>query len=107
MTAVLFVLTASAGTALRWQAWATAQVRAAGTFTVNVLGALGLGLLAEASNDSQLIGGVAGLGAMTTFSTLVAELVEMAAVDRRLAWAYGTVTFVAGVAAAWIGLRLA
>ena len=38
-------------------------------------GALGPGALAEASNAAQLIGGGAGLGAMTTFSTLVAELV--------------------------------
>ncbi|MEO0492422.1 MAG: CrcB family protein [Actinomycetota bacterium] len=107
MIAVLFVATAAAGTLLRWQAALTVPVRAIGTFAVNVGGAFALGLLSTASADSQLVGGVAGLGALTTFSTFVAELVELHEIDRGWAWRYGVATFVFGVAAAWLGLRLA
>ena len=107
MIAVLFVLTAAAGTLIRWQASMSTPIRAIGTFVVNVGGAFALGLLSTASADSQLIGGVAGLGAMTTFSTLVAELVELDEIDRRLSLGYGAATFVVGVFAAWVGLTLA
>ena len=41
------------------------------------------------SADSQLIGGVAGIGALTTFSTFVAELFEIHQIDRGWAWRYG------------------
>jgi len=50
---------------------------------------------------------VAGIGALTTFSTFVAELFEIHQIDRGWAWRYGGATFVFGVAAAWIGLTLA
>lgn len=107
MIAVLFIVTAAAGTLIRWQASMSVPIRAIATFAVNVGGALALGLLAGASADSQLVGGVAGLGAMTTFSTLIAELVELHELHPRWAWTYGAATFVAGVAAAWIGITLA
>ena len=107
MTAALFVAAAAAGTFVRWQTWAGARTRVVATFVVNVVGAFLLGLLVDASADSQLVGGVAGLGAMTTFSTFIAELVDLAAHDRRLAVGYGAATFVAGVGAAWVGLQLA
>ena len=82
-------------------------MRAIATFAVNVGGDFALGLLSTASADSQLVGGVAGLGAMTTFSTLVAELVELHEMRPSWAWRYGATTFVAGVGAAWLGLTLA
>ena len=107
MTAVLFVLTAAAGTVIRWHLSMSVPVRAVGTLAVNLMGAFALGLLSTASADSQLIGGIAGLGAMTTFSTFVAELVELIEIDQRWARAYGAATLVGGVAAAWVGLRLA
>lgn len=107
MIPILFVLTAAAGTLLRWQASLTVPVRALGTFAVNVGGAFALGLLSTASADSQLIGGVAGLGAMTTFSTLVAEAIELDEISRTLAVRYVAATFVVGVGAAWLGLQLA
>ena len=105
--AVLFVVTAAAGTLLRWQASMSVPIRAIATFAVNIGGAFALGLLSTASADSQLIGGVAGTGALTTFSTFVAELFEIHQIDRGWAWRYGAATFVFGVAAAWIGLTLA
>lgn len=107
MIPALFVLCAAAGTFVRWQLWANTRMRFVGTFVANIVGAFLLGLMADASADSQLVGGVAGLGAMTTFSTLVAELVDLASHDRRLALGYGITTFVAGVGAAWLGLQLA
>ena len=107
MTPVVFIVAAAAGTFVRWQLWENSRVRFVGTFAVNVVGAFLLGLMADASADSQLVGGVAGLGAMTTFSALVAELAELGASNRRLAVAYGSATVVAGVGAAWLGIELA
>ncbi|MEM9467165.1 MAG: CrcB family protein [Actinomycetota bacterium] len=107
MIAVLFVMTAAAGTLLRWAASLSVPIRALATLAVNVGGAFGLGLLATATADSQLVGGVAGLGALTTFSTLVAETIELDEISRGLAVRYVTATFVIGVGAAWVGLQLA
>lgn len=107
MTAALFVAAAATGTFVRWWAWAHRRVRTVATFTVNVLGAFLLGLMADVSADAQLVGGIGGLGAMTTFSTLIAELVELNRHSRARAFAYGSATLVVGVAAAWVGLRLA
>lgn len=107
MTAALFVVAAAAGTLVRWRVGDALRARGQATLLVNVSGAFLLGLLADASDPSRVVAGVAGLGALTTFSTLVAELVELAAEDRRRAVAYGLTTFVLGVAAAWVGLRLA
>ena len=107
MIAVLFVATAAAGTLIRWYASLTVPIRALATFAVNVGGAFGIGLLSTATADSQLVGGVAGLGALTTFSTLVAETIELDEISRQLAVRYVATTFIAGVGAAWIGLLLA
>lgn len=107
MIAILFVATAAAGTLLRWYASMTVPMRAIATFAVNVGGAFALGLLSTATSDSQLVGGIAGLGALTTFSTLVAETVELDEISRGLAVRYVGATFVVGVAAAWLGLQLA
>ena len=43
---------------------------------------------------------------MTTFSRAIADLFDLAEVNRRTATAYGLGTLVLGVAAAWLGLRL-
>ena len=51
MIAVLFVVTAAAGTLVRWQASLSVPVRAIGTLAVNVGGAFALGLLSTASAD--------------------------------------------------------
>ena len=63
--------------------------------------------LIDDKNLGLISAGVAGLGALTTFSTLVAELVELNEMNPLWAWRYGIATFVAGVGAAWLGLTLA
>ena len=107
MTLVAFVLTAAAGTVIRWHLSMSVPIRAIGTLIANVTGAFALGLLSTASAEAQLIGGVAGLGALTTFSTFVGEVVELAELDPRWARSYTVITVVIGVGAAWMGLRLA
>ena len=44
---------------------------------------------------------------MTTFSTLIAETIELDEISRDLAVRYVAATFILGVGAAWIGLQLA
>ena len=108
MTPVLFVVAAAAGTFVRWQTWHNSTIRPAGTLTVNIIGAFLLGMLADASDGSQVVGGIAGMGALTTFSTLIAEMVAMWEIgDRGRAVGYGVLTFVLGVGAAWLGIELA
>lgn len=108
MTALLFVVAAAAATFVRWQTWHTSSLRPVGTLTVNVMGAFLLGMLIDASDGSQLVGGVAGMGALTTFSTLIAEMVAYWEDGQRTtAVGYGLVTFVLGVGAAWLGIELA
>lgn len=103
MTPTLFLVAAGLGTVIRWRC----GPRPLGTLAVNVGGAFLLGLLTGSSPDTVLVGGLAGLGALTTFSALVAHLVELAEHDRRHAVVYGAATFVFGVGAAWVGLHLA
>lgn len=105
MTPVLFVVAAATGTFVRWQMWHHSGNRPAGTLIVNVIGAFILGVLTAAGDRSQAVGGVAGMGALTTFSALVAEMLNLWSTGRRLhAVAYGMLTFVLGVGAAWIGI---
>ena len=44
---------------------------------------------------------------MTTFSTLIAETIELDEISRDLAFRYVAAAFILGVGAAWIGLQLA
>lgn len=108
-TPVLFALLAAAGTIGRWQAarlntatWAT------GTLVVNVVACLGAGLVAGRSATTVTLSAVAMLGSLSTFSTVVRELTETAAQPSglRRAGGYACATLAAGVAAAWVGLRL-
>jgi len=103
VTPALFLVAAGLGTVIRWRCGS----RPLGILAVNVVGAFLLGLLTGSSPDTVLVGGLAGIGALTTFSTFVAQLVELAEHDRRHAVAYGAATFVFGVGAAWLGLQLA
>ena len=110
MTIIGFIVVAAAATLAR--ALATAG-QAPGkipwrTLAVNVLGAFALGLLVTSNwLDDPLIVGVAGLGSLTTFSTVAAETAGL--LDdghKRLAMAYLGLSLVVGVAAAWLGLSI-
>ncbi len=78
-----------------------------GTMAVNVAGALALGLLAGSSSPVMTIVGTGGLGALTTWSAFAVETDVLARRSPVLATGYVTLTLVAGVAAAYLGLVLA
>lgn len=110
MTAVGFVALAIIGTLMRAgtvhslnrPAWPS------GTLIVNTVGAGLLGLLGATSSATVTAVGVGGLGAFTTFSTVAQEIAVMVRTGRALRGVlYGCVTFVAGTAAAVIGLEVA
>ena len=103
-----FVVVAAAGTIIR--ALTTARLNDDfyyGTLAINLLGSFLLGALADSSSPWAPVLGVAGLGALTTWSTLAEETT---AILRRgeaaLASSYLGATVFAGVLAAWIGLRV-
>ena len=79
-----------------------------GTLAVNVLGALALGLLSASAPPTLTVLGVAGLGAMSTFSSFARDAVALLE-ERRAATAalYVSGTIVLGIAAAGAGLALA
>ncbi|MGI9605526.1 MAG: fluoride efflux transporter FluC [Acidimicrobiales bacterium] len=111
MTPALFVVAGAGGAVIRMAANGVRPdfTRALiGTFAVNVIGAFLLGLLHEAGSESQLIVGVAGIGALTTFSSFVSQLECIAREGRRRdAVAYAAATLAAGIASALVGIRLA
>lgn len=77
-----------------------------GTFAVNIIGAFALGLIAAQGNTTLLLVGTAGLGSLTTFSTLAYESVVMSEDNRRTAaMLYLTATLIVGCAAAYLGLE--
>lgn len=106
MIAVGFVAAAVTGTLARWQLGERVG-RPNGTLVANLSGSFALGLLVGAGAGSQTVLGVAGLGAFTTFSTLMVEIIDQWAEHRGRAIAYLAVSLGAGVALAWLGLSLA
>ena len=106
MTIMAFGAAALIGTLARWQL----GVRLGspqGTFVANIAGSFAFGLLHAAGPDELIIVGIGGLGAFTTFSALAGELIEMWPRSRKHAVAYGSLTLIAGVAAAWLAISLA
>jgi len=101
-----FGAVAGVGTLIRWDL-ADRFTPPAGTLLVNLAGTFALGAAAELDGLAATLVGTAGLGALTTFSTVMLELVELWAVDRRRALAYGALTATGGLLAAWLGLELA
>lgn len=78
-----------------------------GTMAVNVVGSFLLGALSGASTNAIVMVGVGGLGAMTTFSTFVAQIEcihREGTSSNALMYAAGTV--ILSVAAAWLGWSL-
>jgi fluoride exporter len=81
-----------------------------GTLTVNLTGAVALGILAGSAlgADAYRVWGVGLVGGYTTFSTWVLESHRLAEEDRGgLAVLNFAVSLVLGVAAVWLGRRLA
>lgn len=109
MTVVAFIVAAAAGTTIRvivtvdqtphdipWR-----------TLVVNMVGAFVLGLLVGWDSFNPLIVGVAGIGSLTTFSTVAAETAALLDNNhRRRAIVYVLVTVIGGLALAWLGLSI-
>lgn len=109
MTAVAFLVVAAAGAAIRHVARGTTAGRTPiplGTLLVNLTGSFLLGLIVGWEAPGATIVAVGGLGALTTFSTFSAEVVELRQHGRSAALTYVTVSVAGGVALAWIGLQL-
>lgn len=108
MTAVAFAFAAAAGGLARWRMTRlNRRPIPVGTLTVNVTGGFVAGLAAGVSATVAVVLVTAFLGSMSTFSTFAGELADL--LDRRptAAAAYVTVTLLAGITAAWIGLSVA
>ena len=78
-----------------------------GTFGVNVVASFAAGLLASVSTTASIVVVTALLGSLSTFSTFVAEVVDLRATHgRSRSVLYAVATCTAGVGAAWLGLAL-
>ena len=110
MTVVTFVLVAAVASVLRAALTAGQALTAIPyrTLAVNCGGAFALGLVLGSSwFDDPVIVATAGLGSLTTFSTVAAETAALIDNGRnRHAIAYVGLTLVVGVAAAWLGLTI-
>ncbi|MDW3220018.1 MAG: CrcB family protein [Acidimicrobiales bacterium] len=105
MIVVGFVVAAGIGAGARWYLGG-ALGRLGGTMVANTLGSFILGLLVGQSTGTSTVVGVAGLGALTTWSTLMSQIAELVRTDRERALRYGAVSIIGGVAAAWLGLKM-
>jgi len=112
-----FLALAGAGAALVWLAADRWPGGHRGTLLVNVLGAFLLGLLAgsDASAATLTVVGTGGLGALTTFSRLAQDAVDLAEPSDDISPGmrspgipvlYLGTTLVLGLAAAWLGLEI-
>ncbi|MFF8479741.1 fluoride efflux transporter CrcB [Streptomyces antibioticus] len=119
MNWLLVVAGAVVGAPLRYLTDRTVQARHDtvfpwGTFTVNVVGCLTLGLITGAvaaggvSSDVQLLIGTGLCGALTTYSTLSYETLRLAEQGARFfAAANAVASIVAGLGAAFTGAAFA
>ena len=119
MTALLVALGAAIGAPLRYYTDRTIQARHDsvfpwGTFTVNVVGSLLLGLLlggAAAGGVPTAVvsaGGIGFCGGLTTYSTFGFETLRLAEGGSALyAGLNVAASLTAGLGAAWLGLSLA
>jgi len=110
MTAIWFVLLAAIATLIRAVVTAGQPDHAMpwGTLAVNTFGAALLGLIVEANWwDNPVAMTVAGLGSLTTFSTVAGEAADFVDDGRwDAAVVYVGLTLAAGIAAAWFGLLI-
>ncbi|MWV65886.1 CrcB family protein [Halorubrum sp. JWXQ-INN 858] len=84
---------------------AAADGTGVGTFTVNVVGSFGLGVLVTraASRRIQLLVGTGALSSFTTYSTFVGDAVALGTVAGS---AYVVASYAVGIAAAVVGLAV-
>ena len=118
MSLLLVIAGAAIGAPLRYLADRAIQARHDtvfpwGTFTVNVLGSLILGIVAGAvtaggaSQQVQLAVGTGFCGALTTYSTFSYETLRLLEDDARLFAAANVVaSIVAGLGAAFLGVAI-
>ena len=116
MTYLWVALGAAVGAPLRYltDRWVTARVGGRvpwGTFTVNVVGSLVLGLLAGTglAGDApwELVVGTGFCGALTTYSTFAWETVQLThRRERSRAAGYAAGSIAAGLAAATLGFLI-
>jgi CrcB protein len=109
ITAIGFAVLGAVGALLRAEAGRRANRSfPAGTLAVNVTGAFALGLLSASAAPTLTVVGIAGLGAMTTFSSFARDAVALIEEHRAAATAlYVCGTVGLGLAAAGAGLALA
>lgn len=113
MIMVAFLVVAAAATLMRVLATAPPDAPVGRfpwpTLAVNVAGAVVLGAIVGAQLwTNPVVATTAGLGSLTTFSTVAGEVeVLIRGHHRGRALAYLGLTLALGVAGAWIGLRLA
>ena len=110
MTVIAFVVVAACFTVVR-AALTAGQPQGAmpwRTLAVNTAGAFLLGLVvASRWCDDPIVATTAGLGSLTTFSTVAAETASLLDNGRKgRAIAYVGMTLVVGSATAWFGLTL-
>lgn len=78
-----------------------------GTLAVNIAGSFLLGLLHTRGADTRIMIGVGGLGALTTFSTMISQVECIHREDSAThAALYLLGSIVLGVGACWIGWNL-
>ncbi len=108
MLIVLFCSAAATGALLRYVV--TNEMNAGwpvGTLVVNICGSLAIGLAHSLTGGAATIVAVAGLGSLTSVSTVADEVATLARGGRRsAALAYLSATLVLAVAAAAVGMAL-
>lgn len=108
MMALGFVLAAVVGGATRFLVTNTINGRwPVGTLLVNLSGAFLAGLFHGLTGGSAVVVTVAGLGSLTSVSTVADEVAALAEGDPRAGVAYLVVTAAGGVGAALAGISLA
>ena len=105
MTALAFCALAAFGAITRWRV-AAVLPRPLATLLVNIIGAFLLAAVVGSQGGSDVAVGIGGIGALTTFSTLVDDLGGLWSTRRWRAVAYGAANIVLGVGAAWLGLQI-
>lgn len=104
-----FVVAAAAGGIIRYRlrvAGSDAFRVPVGTLAANLVGCFALGAVAGWEGPASTVLATAGIGALTTFSTFSAEVVDLWEHDGPAFVAYIGISLVGGVGLAYLGLQL-